>query len=129
MTTSYPQKPADEIRSMLDEAQTRFEREVERLAEDRNRLLAEGWLFETSFDVWFPTEGAVRSGTEALGQNGYGVRSVDEDPRWLSVPVYLPFDDDAIAGAALEIDAVVTPFGGGVEGSQTDLDRRRRPES
>jgi hypothetical protein len=44
MTTSYPQEPADEIHSILEEAERRFAREVETLNEERKRLIAEGWL-------------------------------------------------------------------------------------
>ena len=129
MTSSYPREPADEIGSILAEAERRFAREEERLKEERKRLIAEGLLFETSFDVWFSSENAARVGAEALAQNGYVVRHRDKDSRWLTVPVYLPLDEREFTEAQLEIDAVVSPFGGGVETSEIDLDRRGRPKT
>jgi hypothetical protein len=129
VTTSFPQEPADEIRAMLEDAERNFAQEAAKLKAERNQLIAEGWRFETSFDAWFSSESAAREATEALAQNGYDVKRRDDDARWLTVPVYLPLDEPEFDEARRAIDAVVAPFGGGVETSEIDLDRRRRPRS
>ena len=128
MTTSFPQEPTDEIRAILDELETDFGREVERLREKRNNLIAEGWLFETSFDLWFPTPRTSDRARELLAEAAYHVAH-GQDPGWLTVRLYLRFDDEEIDRASEQIDAVVSSCGGGVEGSSTDLSRRRRPDS
>jgi hypothetical protein len=127
VTTSYPREPADEIRAILEDQEIEFEREVERLKEERNKLISEGWLFDTRFYLYFPTPGDAARGRDLLGENGYEVHGPLGASRALIVRAYLPLEDNAFADAQTEIDAVVAPCDGAAETSRIELSRRRRP--
>jgi hypothetical protein len=127
MRTSFPQEPADETRAILDRLEREWPLEVERLKEERNKLISEGWLFETRFYLYFPTPENAARGRDLLSENGYDVHGPLGASRSLIVRVYLPLDDDAFADAQQEIDGVVAPCGGSVETSRIELSRRRRP--
>jgi hypothetical protein len=128
VSTYFPQEPADEIRAIQDETQKRFAKEVERLKAERSRLIAEGWLCETSFYVWCPTTSGTRLAEEALKREGYDVAH-EEDPQSLAVRVFLPYDEAEFDRTRRAIDAVVSPHDGAADSSEIDLNNRRRPTS
>lgn len=96
---------------------------LEELRACRKRLIADGLLFETAFDILFETEEGRVSGQAVLNGEGYEAVVDHRDQLHLIVRSFVGLDESEIARAAQRIDALAASNDGKVLSSWTDLYR------